>query len=109
MSLTLCASGTTTTVSDAGGVDHTHRCIVFAASLLRRERGPLPATPCAISLREKVLSPQTSFSCCMCPAWRRDQMLLPRKALETTEREYRGGGNGGETHRGGLPLLYSRS
>ena len=34
MSLTLRAHGTATTVSDAGSIEHTHRPIVFAASLL---------------------------------------------------------------------------
>jgi hypothetical protein len=70
MSLTLRAYGTATTVSDAGSIEHTHRPIVFTASLLWIERGPLPTTQRAIRLREKVLSPQASSSCSTCPLWR---------------------------------------
>ncbi len=70
MSLTLRAHGTGTTVSDAGSIEHTHRPIVFAASLLWIERGPLPTTQRAIGLREKVPSPQASSSRSTCPLWR---------------------------------------
>ncbi len=63
MALTLCAYGTRATVSDAGRIDHTHRPIVFGASFLRIERCPLPTTQGSIRLWEKVLSPQTSYSC----------------------------------------------
>ncbi len=57
MSLTLHAHATATAVSNAGGIDDTHRPIVFTASLLWIEGSPLPTTQRAISLREKVLSP----------------------------------------------------
>ncbi len=57
MSLTLCAYGTATTVSNAGRIDDTHRPIMFGASFLRIEDGPLLTTKCAIRQREKVLSP----------------------------------------------------
>jgi hypothetical protein len=70
MSLTLRAHGTAATVSDAGSIEHAHRPIMFAASLLGIERGPLPTTQCAIRLREKVLSPKTSSSRYTCPLWR---------------------------------------
>ncbi len=43
MPLTVDAQGTGATVSDAGGIKHTDRPIVFGASFLRIERGPLPA------------------------------------------------------------------
>ncbi len=48
MSLTLHAQGTGATVSDAGGIEHTHRPIVFGASFLWIERGPLTAAQRAI-------------------------------------------------------------
>lgn len=67
MSLTVDAQGTGTTVSDPGSIEHTHRPIVFAASLLWIERCSLPTTQRAISLREKVLSPQASYSRCTRP------------------------------------------
>ena len=70
MSLTLRAHGTATTVSDPGSIEHTHRPIVFAASLLWIEGCSLPTTQRAIKLRKKVLSPQASFSCSPCPLWR---------------------------------------
>jgi hypothetical protein len=70
MSLTLRAHGTTATVCDPGSIEHTHRPIMFGASLLWIERGPLPTTQRAIRLREKVLSPKTSSSRCTCPLWR---------------------------------------
>src|SRR5712692_8592198 len=70
MSLTVDAQGTAATVSDAGSIEHAHRPIMFGASLLWIERGPLPTTQRPIRLREKVLSPKTSSSRCMCPLWR---------------------------------------
>src|SRR5712692_4111425 len=62
MFLTGDAQGTGATVSDAGSIEHTHRSIVFGASLLRIERGALPTTQRAISLEEKVVSSQASYS-----------------------------------------------
>src|SRR5713226_5314130 len=50
MSLTVEAHGTRATVSDPSGIEHTHRPIVFGASFLRIERGPLLTTQCAIRL-----------------------------------------------------------
>ena len=55
MFLTGDAQGTAATVSDAGSLEHAHRSIVFGASLLRIERGPLPTTQRAISLQEESL------------------------------------------------------
>src|SRR5579859_4461838 len=62
MFLTGDAQGTGATVSDAGSIEHAHRSIVFGASLLRIERGALPTTQRAISLKEKVVSSQASYS-----------------------------------------------
>jgi hypothetical protein len=62
MFLTGDAQGTGATVSDAGSIEHAHRSIVFGASLLRIERGALPTTQRAISLEEKVVSSQASYS-----------------------------------------------
>ena len=70
MSLTVDAQGTGATVSDAGGREHAHRPIMFGASLLWRERGPLPTTQGAVSLEGKIFSPQTSSSCGMGPVRR---------------------------------------
>jgi hypothetical protein len=67
MSLTVDAEGTAATVSDPGGIEHPHRPIVFGASLLRIERGPLPTTQRAVRLREKVLPSQASCSRCSRP------------------------------------------
>jgi hypothetical protein len=67
MSLTVAAEGTGTTVSDAGGIEHTHRPIVFGASLLGIERGPLPTPQRAVSLRKKVLPSQAPSSRCTRP------------------------------------------
>lgn len=67
MFLTGTAPGTGATVSDAGGIEHAHRSIVFGASFLRIERGPLPTTQRAISLQEKVSSAQASYSRGTCP------------------------------------------
>ena len=59
--------GTGATVSDAGGIEHAHRSIVFGASFLRIERGPLPTTQRAISLQEKGASAQASDARGTCP------------------------------------------
>jgi hypothetical protein len=67
MCLTVDAQGTRATVSDAGSIEHTHRSIMFGASLLRIQCGPLPTTQRAISLEEKVVSPQASYSRCTRP------------------------------------------
>ena len=67
MLLTLDAQGTGATVSDAGGIEHAHRSIVFGASFLRIERGPRPPTQRAISLQEKVASAQASDARGTCP------------------------------------------
>ena len=67
MSLTVDAEGTRATVSDPGGIEHAHRPIMFGASLLWIERGPLPTTQGAVRLWEKVMSPKASFSRCLCP------------------------------------------
>jgi len=60
--LTRDAQGAGAAVSDAGSIEHAHRSIVFGASFLRIERGPLPTTQRAISLQEKVSSSQASDS-----------------------------------------------
>src|SRR5947209_5596851 len=67
MSLTLDAERTAATVSDPGGIEHPHCAIVFGASFLRIERGPLPTTQCAVRLRKKVLPSQASYSRCTRP------------------------------------------
>src|SRR5579864_5885774 len=67
MFLTEDAQGTGATVSDAGGIEHAHRSIVFGASFLWIERGPLPTTQRAIGLQEKVSSSQASDSRGTCP------------------------------------------
>ena len=67
MFLTERAEGTGTTVSNAGGIEHAHRSIVFGASFLRIERGPRPPTQRAISLQEKVSSAQASDARGTCP------------------------------------------
>ncbi len=56
MLLTLDAQGTGATVSDAGSIEHAHCSIVFGASFLRIERGPLPTTQCAESRWEESLA-----------------------------------------------------
>ncbi len=43
---------------------------MFAASLLRIECGPLLTTQSTVGLGEKVVSPQASSTCCMCPVRR---------------------------------------
>ena len=70
MALTWHAEGASATVSDAGRIQHAHRPIMFWASLLWIERGPLPTTQGAVRLWEKVMSPKASFSRCMCPVRR---------------------------------------
>ena len=67
MPLTVEAEGTGATVGDAGGIEHTDRPIVFGASFLWRERGPLLAAQRAIRLWEKVLPCQASYSRCSRP------------------------------------------
>src|SRR6266851_1088703 len=67
MFLTLDAQGTRATVSDAGGIEHAHRSIVFGASFLRIERCPLPTPQRAVRLRKKVLPSQASCSRCTRP------------------------------------------
>jgi hypothetical protein len=67
MSLTLHAQGTGATISDAGGIEHTHRPIAFGTSFLWIEGGPLPTTQCAVRLREKILPCQASCSRCTRP------------------------------------------
>jgi hypothetical protein len=69
MSLTVRAYGTRATVSDAGGIDHTHRAIMFWASLLWIEWCVLPTAQRAVSLGEKVVSRQASNSRHACPLW----------------------------------------
>src|SRR5437588_12479010 len=69
MVLTGDAQGTAATVSDAGGIQHAHRPIMFGASLLWVECCPLPTMQGAIRLWEKILSPKASSSRCVCPVW----------------------------------------
>jgi hypothetical protein len=69
MALTWRAKGARAAVSDACGIQHTYRPVMFAASLLWVECGPLPTTQGAIRLWEKVLSPKASLSRCVCPVW----------------------------------------
>jgi hypothetical protein len=67
MSLTGDAEGTRAAVSDASGIEHAYRPIVFGASLLRIECGPLPTTQRAVRLREKILPSQAAYSRCTRP------------------------------------------
>ena len=67
MPLTVDAQGTRATVSNPGGIEHTHRPIVFAASFLWIQGCPLPTTQRAVSLRKKVLPSQASCSRCTRP------------------------------------------
>jgi hypothetical protein len=69
MTLTWHAEGARAAVSDAGGIQHAHRPIMFWASLLWVECCPLPTTQGAIRLWEKILSPKASSSRCVCPVW----------------------------------------
>jgi len=54
MPLTVTAQGTGATVSDAGGIEHADRPIVFGASFLRIQGGALLTAQRAVRLREKV-------------------------------------------------------
>jgi hypothetical protein len=105
MSLTLEAQGTATTVSDAGGREHPHRPLVFGASLLRRERGPLPTPQRSVSLWEENLALPGFLLALHAP-------IAGDASSWSSWREGRGwqrfslrGGKLGETHRGRLPLL----
>src|SRR5260221_4574114 len=93
MSLTVDAEGTRATVSDPGGIEHAHRPIMFGASLLWIERGPLPTTQGAVRLWEKVMSPKASFSRCLCPLRRRDQTILPGRGWGMAGLQFEGGEN----------------
>lgn len=62
MALTEDAQGTAATVSDPGGVEDPHGPIVFGASFLRREGGPVPTAQRAVRLRKKVLPSQAACS-----------------------------------------------
>src|SRR5260370_5057178 len=72
------APGTRATVSDAGSIEYAHRSIVFGASFLRRERGPLPTTQRAIGLQEKVSSSQVADSRGPCPLRGTEAATCPR-------------------------------
>jgi hypothetical protein len=61
------AEGTRAAVNDAGSIQHAYRPVVFGASLLRIECGPLPTTQRAVRLREKILPSQASYSRGTCP------------------------------------------
>ena len=91
MSLTGDAQGTAATVSDAGGIEHTHRLVMFGASFLRIKRGPLPAKQCAVRLRKKILPCQASCSCCSCPLRGRDQLAQPGRSPGMIEIQCEGG------------------
>jgi hypothetical protein len=62
MRLTAAAEGTGATVGDAGGIEDPQRPIVFGATFLWREGGPIPTLQRAIRLRKKVLPSQASYS-----------------------------------------------
>jgi hypothetical protein len=93
MSLTVAAEGTGATVSDPGSREHTHRPIVFGASLLWRERGPLPTPQRAVRLRKKVLPSQAPSSRCTRPLRVRDQMVLSGKGPGMARIQCEGGEN----------------
>src|SRR5260370_30602491 len=83
MFLTGDAQGTAVTVSDAGSIEHAHRSIVFGASFLRIERGPLPTTQRAISLEGKASSSQASYSRGTRPLPGTEQESCPPPCLRT--------------------------
>ncbi len=93
MSLTVDAQGTGATVSNTGGIEHTHRPIVFGASFLWIERCPLPTTQRAVRLRKKVVSPQASCSRRTRPLRGRDQMVLPGRGPGMAGIQFEGGAN----------------
>ncbi len=80
MSLTLRTYGTPTTVSNASGVEHAERPIVFGAAFLRVEGGSLWTAQRAIGLQHKMLSSQASHTSWACPLRGRDQRILPVEA-----------------------------
>ena len=103
MFLTERAEGTGTTVSNAGGREHTHGPIMFAASLLRIKRGSLSTTQGAVRLRKKISPCQASCSRCTCPV-RGTEGWPSRGEVRGWQGFSLRGGKLGETHRGWLPL-----
>jgi hypothetical protein len=91
MFLTGDAEGTGATVSDAGSIEYAQRPIVFGASLLWIEHGPLPTTERAVSLGEKVLSSQASYSRGTRPLWRTEEWSGRRWARRWQSFSSRGG------------------
>src|SRR5205085_2533510 len=75
MSLTLCAHGTGATVSNAGGVEHAQRSIMFGSSFLLVEGGSLWTAQRPIGLKHKVLSSQASYTRRACPLRRTEGRL----------------------------------
>jgi hypothetical protein len=67
MSLTGEAQGTGATVGDAGGIQDPQRPILFGATFLRIQGGPVPTAQRAVRLRKKVLPSQASYSRWACP------------------------------------------
>jgi hypothetical protein len=67
MRLTGKAEGTGATVRDAGSIEHPHRPIVFGASFLRIQGGPMPTPQRAIRLKQKIVPSQAAYSCWACP------------------------------------------
>ncbi len=93
MSLTVDAQGTRATVSNPGGIEHTHRPVVFGASFLRIKRGSLPTTQCAVRLRKKILPSQASCSRCPRPLRGRDQTIQPGRGPGMAGIQFEGGAN----------------
>lgn len=85
------APGTGATVSDAGRIEHAHRSIVFGASFLWVERGPLPTPQRAIRLQEKVSSSQTSDSRGTRPLWGTEEWPCRRGVRRWQSFSSRGG------------------
>src|SRR5256714_15671322 len=97
------AQGPAATVSDAGSIEHAHRSIVFGASFLRIERGPLPTTQRAISLQEKVSSSQADGTRGTRPRRGAEEGVCRRGGPRWGRLNLRGGGKPGEAIRAAAP------
>jgi hypothetical protein len=67
MALTGEAQGTGATVRDASGIEDAHGPILFGASFLRIERGPVLTPQRAVRLRKKIVPSQAACSRCARP------------------------------------------
>jgi hypothetical protein len=67
MSLTGEAQGTGATVRDAGSIQDSQRPIMFGASFLRIQGGPVPTAQRAVRLKQKIVPSQAAYSRWACP------------------------------------------